>query len=145
VSQHLRLKTRVLTAIVVLANVFGNFLMSWGLKHRASALGASVLEYLSVLFNPWVAAGVALLIVWLLARMTLLSWADLSYVLPVTSIGYVLTAVMGRVFLGEHVSAGRWAGTLLIMAGTALVGSTSVRTRPQKASEERPAELLEVR
>jgi uncharacterized membrane protein len=145
VSQHLRLKTRVLTAIVVLANVFGNFLMSWGLKHRASALGASLLEYLGVLFNPWVAAGVALLIVWLLARMTLLSWADLSYVLPVTSIGYVLNAVMGRVFLDEHISPGRWAGTLLIMAGTALVGSTAVRTSPAHVAQERSGELQETR
>lgn len=144
-SQHLRLKTRILTVIVVLSNVFGNFLMSWGLKHRATALGASVLEYLGVLLNPWVAAGVALLILWLLARMTLLSWADLSYVLPVTSIGYVLTAVLGRVLLDEHVSAGRWAGTLFIMAGTALVGSTSVRTRPHKAPRERASELQEVR
>ena len=31
--------------------------------------------------------------------MALLSWADLSYVLPVTAIGYVLVALVGRVFL----------------------------------------------
>ena len=87
-----------------------------------------VIEYLRVLFNPWVAAGVGLLIVWLLSRMALLSLADLSFVLPVTSIGYVLTAVVGWAVLGEHISAGRWAGTLLIMGGTALVGSTEART-----------------
>ncbi len=28
--------------------------------------------------------------------MALLSWADLSYVLPVTSIGYVLVALVGQ-------------------------------------------------
>ncbi len=146
-SAHLRLKTRVLTLLVVLSNVFGNFLMSWGLKHRADALGPSVVEYIKVLFNPWVAAGVALLILWLLSRMTLLSWADLSYVLPVTSIGYVLTAVIGWLMLGEHISAGRWGGTLLIMAGTALVGSTAVRTtKPAaKPQPEEAAELEEVR
>ena len=143
-SQHLRLKTHILTAIVVLANVIGNFLMSWGLKHRPGALGASLTEYVGVLFNPWVGAGVILLILWLLARMTLLSWADLSYVLPVTSIGYVLAAVMGRVFLNEHVSVGRWAGTLLIMAGTALVGSTAVHTRPVEENQEPEPELQEV-
>lgn len=145
-TTHLRLKTRILTVVVILANVFGNSLMGWGLKHRPGALGASLMEYLAVLLNPWVAAGVLLLILWLLARMALLSWADLSYVLPVTSIGYVLNAVMGRVFLGENISASRWAGTLLIVVGTALVGSTAVRTtsRP-RLREQELAELQEVR
>jgi len=132
VTRHLRFKTRVLTLVVVLANVLGNFLMSWGLKHRGAALGASVLEYLTVLLNPWVAAGACVLIVWLLSRMALLSWADLSFVLPVTSIGYVLTAIVGWTLLGEHIGPGRWAGTLLIMGGTALVGSTEVRTTERK-------------
>jgi uncharacterized membrane protein len=132
------LKTRVLTAIVILANVLGNFSMSWGLKRRTAPLGASPLDYFSALLEPWVLAGIALLVLWLLARMALLSWADLSYVLPVTAIGYVLTAVMGKVFLAEHVSATRWLGTLLIFAGVALVGATSVRTtaEPERAHDE---------
>jgi uncharacterized membrane protein len=125
---HLHLKTRVLTTVVILANVLGNFLMSWGLHRHGHVLGGSVAGYLKAFVNPWVSCGVCLLIVWLLSRMALLSWADLSYVLPVTSAGYVLNAVMGRVFLGEHITPARWAGTLLIMAGTALVGSTSIRT-----------------
>lgn len=66
--------------------------------------------------------GICLLIAWLISRMFLLSWADLSYVLPVTAFGYVLTALLSRMFLGEQVTAARWAGTLLIMAGVILVG-----------------------
>jgi drug/metabolite transporter (DMT)-like permease len=77
--------------------------------------------------------GVSLLILWMLARMTLLSWADLTYVLPVTALGYVLTALMGRVFLGEHVSLGRWAGIALIVAGVVLVGNTPIRTTADRA------------
>ena len=134
-TSDLRLKTRLFTAIVVLANVFGNLLMTVGVKRHGGALGSSVLEYLQVMFNPYVATGICLLIVWMLARMALLSWADLSYVLPVTSIGYVLTAVVGRIFLGEQVTPQRWLGTVLIMAGTALVGSTAVRTHDSAASE----------
>ena len=76
-----------------------------------------------MLFDPWVAAGVILLIVWLVSQMLLLSWADLSYVLPVTSAGYVLTAISGRLFLNEHISMARWAGVTLIMAGVVLVGA----------------------
>ena len=125
---RIQLKTRVLTAVVILANVLGNFFMSWGLKLRRVVLGSSATEYLEALLNPYVALGVSLLILWMLSRMTLLSWADLSYVLPVTSVGYVLSAAMGAMFLAEHVSAARWLGTLLIVAGTALVGSTAIRT-----------------
>ena len=40
--------------------------------------------------SRFVAGGIGLLILWLLTRMALISWADLSFVLPVTSIGYVL-------------------------------------------------------
>jgi uncharacterized membrane protein len=125
-SARLRLKTRILTSVVVGANVLGNVSLSLGLKNRILAFSpAAVLE---VLWNPWVTLGVALLIIWLLSRMALLSWADLSYVLPVTSIGYVLTVIFGKVFLSEDVSAWRWLGVLLITAGVALVGATPLRT-----------------
>jgi uncharacterized membrane protein len=136
VSERLRLKTRVFIVIVVLANVFGNFFMSWGVKRRGSLLGLSILEYIRVILDPWVAFGISLLIVWMLSRMALLSWADLSYVVPVTAIGYVLTAVLGRVFLGEQIGGARWAGTLFIVAGIALVGSTSIRTTAPEAPRE---------
>lgn len=135
-SEHLRLKTRVFVVIVVLANVLGNFFMSWGVKRRGSLVGLSLLEYVRVILDPWVAFGISLLIIWMLSRMALLSWADLSYVVPVTAIGYVLTAVLGHVFLGERISAARWAGTLFIVAGIALVGTTSIRTTAPEAPRE---------
>jgi uncharacterized membrane protein len=121
-------KTRLFTFIVVASNALGNLCLTHGMKGFAGQLSFSPAGYISAIFSPWVAAGIALLIVWLLTRMALLGWADLSYVLPVTSIGYVVSAVMGRYFLYEQVSLRRWAGTLLIVAGTAIVGRTGVRT-----------------
>jgi uncharacterized membrane protein len=141
VNQRLHLKTRVVALIVILSNVLGNFAMSWGLKRHGATLGDSAAGYLRVMIDPWVALGIALLIVWLLSRMALLSWADLSYVVPLTSIGYALNAAMGRVFLGEQISASRWAGTLLIMAGTTIVGSSSIRTT-EPAAEEKAEECI---
>jgi uncharacterized membrane protein len=76
-----------------------------------------------------------LLILWLLSRMTLLGWADLSYVLPVTAIGYVLTAVSGKYFLGEEISYQGWAGTGLIVAGIVLVGMTQPNTTGSEQSQ----------
>jgi uncharacterized membrane protein len=124
----LQLKTRIFTAIVVLTNVLGNSFLSRGMQSVGELLSLSPLPYIRALFNPWVAVGVSLLIVWLLSHMALLSWADLSYVLPVTSIAYVLVALVGRFLLHEHVSPARWVGVTLIMAGVTLVGHTDPRT-----------------
>ena len=125
----LQLKTRIFTAIVVLTNVLGNSFLSRGMQSVGELLSFSPLPYIRALFNPWVAVGVSLLIVWLLSHMALLSWADLSYVLPMTSIAYVLVALVGRFLLHEQVSPARWVGVTLIMAGVTLVGHTAPRTQ----------------
>lgn len=126
-SNRLVRKTRLFSAIVVATNVLGNFALSWGMKHGA-ALDGSPLSFVLVVFNPWVLVGITLLAGWVLSRMALLSWADLSYVIPVTSVGFVLNAVMGAVFLGEAISPLRWLGTLCIVGGTVLVGLTAPKT-----------------
>jgi uncharacterized membrane protein len=98
------------------------------MKHQAAKLADSPLAYIQTIFSPWVLLGTTLLILWLLARMTLLSWADLSYVLPVTSIGYVFTAFLGKYFFGEQITWQRWLGTAAIMIGMILVGLTTPNT-----------------
>ncbi len=137
-----RIKTRIFTVIVILTNVFGNFLLGLGLRQVGSLVGRSPLAYIFALFNPLVAVGVGLLIAWMLSHMALLSWADLSYVLPITSIGYALTAFMGWIFLHELVSPTRWAGVALIVLGVIMVGHTAPRSpKPDAVAE--PETVLE--
>ena len=126
--QRLRWKTRGFAIIVILSNALGNFALAYGMKGRVTE---SIPDYLRAIFTPWVILGISLLIFWLLSRMALLSWADLSYVLPVTSLGYVANAVMGRFFLNEIVTPSRWAGTLLIVAGTMMVGIGSPHSKSE--------------
>ncbi len=99
------------------------------MRHINTEVGLNPVDYIRAMLNPFVALGIVLLIAWLLTRMALLSWADLSFVVPITSAGYVLSAVLGVWFLAEVVSPIHWMGTLLIFAGTALVGSTKPDTR----------------
>lgn len=120
-----RFRTFLLVAAVVLFNAFGDLSLTWGLRHIPQTLAANPLHYIEAMLNPFVAAGITMLILWLLTRMALMSWADLSFVLPVTSVGYVVVALLGRFFLHEHVSPGRWVGILLILGGAILVGSSS--------------------
>lgn len=122
----LPLPTKLLTLVVILSNVLGNFALSWGLK--TAALGSTPLAFVRGIFSPWVLAGIGLLILWMITRMALLSWADLSYVLPVTSLGYILSAVLGRIAYDEQISWPRWAGMLLIVSGMSLVGLTKPKT-----------------
>jgi len=124
-DERLRWKTRLFLTLVIVSQPLGNLSLTVGMKHRALE---SPIDYLAAIFSPYVAMGIALLIVWLLSRMALLSWADLSYVLPLTAVGYIITAAIGRWVLNEQISTARWSGTLLIVAGTALVGMTDERT-----------------
>ena len=128
-TARLRVKTWICVVVVVLSNAFGDFFMKRGLPESARL--ATPLDYVTMLFQPWVALGVGLLILWQLSRMALLSWADLSYVLPVTSVGYVVVALIGKFLLNEAITPRRWAGIVLIMAGVALVsvGSPSTASR----------------
>jgi len=124
-AARLRLKTHFFTVLVVASGVSGNLFLSWGMRQFGRLISLSPLAYVRAVFNPWVVMGISLLLVWLFAQMALLSWADLSYVLPVTSIGYVLSAVAGKLFMHEKTSGWRWAGIALIVAGVLLVARTA--------------------
>jgi uncharacterized membrane protein len=122
------LKTWSVLLIFLALKAAGNSWMAWGMKQVPEKMSMDPSLYLRAMLNPFVAMGVMALILALLTRMALLSLADLSYVLPVTAIGYVIAVFLGKVFLHETVSHQRWMGTLLIFAGALLVGSTSRKT-----------------
>ena len=124
-DSRLRWKTCFFLILVILTQPIGNLALTLGMKNR---ILASPLDYVLAIFSPYVALGIVFLIVWLLSRMALLSWADMSYVLPITAIGYIANALLGRFVLQEQISATRWMGTLLIAAGTLLVSLTPART-----------------
>ncbi len=126
-------RTYAVVALFIALKAVGNLALAWGMKHSSEAPSASPLHYLRAMLDPAVALGVALLILSVLTRMALLSMADLSFVLPVTAIGYVLAAFLGKTFLHEAVTAQRWTGTVLIVIGAALVGSTSESTTGERA------------
>jgi uncharacterized membrane protein len=122
-------KTRLFAVIVILSNTLGNFFIAQGMRRISSPVNSAP-AMLKAIFTPYVAAGILLLILWLLSRMAFFSFADLSYILPVTSLGYVLNALMGHFFLGETITLQRWAGTFLIVAGTVLVGAGASHPGP---------------
>jgi uncharacterized membrane protein len=98
------------------------------MRHFPEALSTNPAQYVRAIIDPLVGIGIVMQILWLLMRMALLSVADLSFVLPVTAVGYVISTLLAHVFLGEQVSPERWLGTCVIFLGTALVSGTTHRT-----------------
>ena len=117
-----------LLALVLILRPLGNVCLAWGMKHFPSVLSFNPIPYFRALMNPFVALGIAALLLGLLTRMALLSLADLSFVLPLTATGYIFSTLLGKFFLSEQVTSSRWLGTALIFLGTALVGSTGEKT-----------------
>ena len=125
-------KTRILLAIVIVSNSIGNVVLSYGMRavgDISSYSPASLLSSAIAAFaNPWVLLGTSLLVLFFAAHTLLLTWADLSYVLLVTSCGYALVAALGAIVLDESISPLRWCGIALVSGGVALVSSTPVST-----------------
>src|SRR5437667_8786180 len=99
-------------------------------------LGSISLNHLQgvifAILNPWVAAGIILLLAFFASYMSALSWADLTYVLPASSLGYVLVALAGRFAFHESISPTRWMGIALITAGVGFVAAGPSLTPSRK-------------
>ena len=128
-------RTYFLLLLFLALRAFGNLLLAWGTKRLPETLAADPLVYLRSMLDPAVALGVVMLILALLTRLALLSVADLSFILPMTAIGYVLAALAGRIFLHEAVSLQRWLAVVLIFGGAALVSSTPQSTTGREGAK----------
>ena len=124
----------VLAAVTLTASV-GDTMLSRGMAQ----IGAVDMHHLGLLwhalFNVYIIAGIVLLIGFFSSYMTALSWADLTFVMPATAFGYVVVALLSRVWLHERLSGYRWAGILLIVCAVGFVASGPSKT-------EVPDELL---
>jgi drug/metabolite transporter (DMT)-like permease len=113
-------KYLVLAGVTVFAAA-GDSMLSHGMKQTGSISIHHLQGVIFAVLNPWVAVGILLLLAFFATYMTALSWADLTYVLPATSLGYVLLALVARFVLHEHVSPLRWLGIVLITGGVGFI------------------------
>ncbi|MGA2096117.1 MAG: EamA family transporter [Candidatus Acidiferrum sp.] len=130
-ESRLRLKTLVMVSAMVICANAGDLM----LKRAMLQIGAVELTVPGIAHafrmtvtsgTLWV--GIFFLIGFMLSYMTVLSWADYSYVMPAGAFGYALLTLLAVVFLHEAVSPRRWVGVVLICAGVLLVGQTKPRT-----------------
>jgi drug/metabolite transporter (DMT)-like permease len=115
------LRRYLILAIVTLTASLGDTFLARGMKTLPPVSLAHPAELIHAIFSPWVVAGIVLLIGFFASYLTALSFADLTYVLPATSLGYVLMTILAHWWLHETVSSWRWLGVLCITAGVGFV------------------------
>lgn len=77
-----------------------------------------------VVHTPKIPLAVLMMLACFVNWLVVLSWADLSLVLPMAAMSYVLNAILAKPMLGETVSPRRWAGTIIVFLGVVLVTLT---------------------
>ena len=126
-------KYLVLAGITIFSTL-GDSLLARGMKTLGGASLHNIPGLLLAILNPYVGMGILLLLAFFASYMSALSWADLTYVLPATSLGYVLLALVARFVLHEHVSPLRWLGIVLITGGVGFVaGGPEITTHHHNA------------
>jgi drug/metabolite transporter (DMT)-like permease len=127
-----RLKTLVFLALMLLFGPLGDVLLSRAMKHIGAVSSFRPVPLADTFFrvftSPAIWLGIASLLVFFVSYLLVLSWADYSYVQPVSALGYGAVALLGYFFLGEMVTGLRWVGVLLICVGVFLVGQTPHNT-----------------
>lgn len=130
-EHRLRVKTLVMVFLMVVCANIGDLL----LKRGMSQIGAVPVTFagmqhafLLTVANATIWSGILFLIGFMVTYMTVMSWADYSYVMPAGAFGYALLTLLAVLILHESVSPRRWAGVFLICVGVLLVGQTKPST-----------------
>lgn len=129
-------KYLVLAGITVFSTA-GDSLLARGMKDVGAISLHNPSGLLFAILNPWVALGILFLLTFFTCYMSALSWADLTYVLPATSLAYVLVALVGHFRLHEIISPTRWLGIALIAAGVGFVAAGPSLT-PRHSHDKHP-------
>jgi drug/metabolite transporter (DMT)-like permease len=124
---HGRILGLMLIAVAALA--VGEVMLSKGARQAGREGEGWIAQAIALASNAWVLTGCFLLIVHVGLYMLALREADLSFVLPLTAASYPLATLLAQFVLHEHVGVLRWAGTLMITIGVAIIalGDASIK------------------
>lgn len=115
----------VLVAICIVFGAVGQILMKNGMSQVGEIGGLGKLVSPATIFriftNVFVVGGLALYAIAAFLWLGALSRLNVSFMYPLLSLGYVLAAVLGVMFLKENVTALRWGGIVLVVAGSFLI------------------------
>lgn len=115
----------LLVGLIVISTTVGDLLQSLEMK-RHGEIDALTPRGIAAQLNaiarrPLLLWAIGCMAVSFFAFMLLLSIADLSFAVPATAASYVVETLLAKLILKEHVDSFRWAGTVLVAAGVAIL------------------------
>jgi len=123
------LKIWLALLVLVLADSSASILMTRGMKQVGAVTSLNPRELWKVLnkvvSNPLLGWGIASMTVSFLTFLALLSWADLSFVIPATALTEPVNMLGTKYVLREKVTKVRWISTVLICLGLVLISRPS--------------------
>lgn len=134
-------KILIILLIALVFEAVGVVFLSSGLKQIGEPAKISLAEIGRLIkrgaTNRNILLGVFFEAIFFGALLYLLSQRDVSLIWPLTSMGFVITAIAAKFFLNEQVSGLRWTGVCLIVVGATLISLSekkkNIETPPSSA------------
>ncbi|BAU14144.1 hypothetical protein LEP3755_46890 [Leptolyngbya sp. NIES-3755] len=118
-------RTWITLLILILTDSIGNVYLTAGMKQLGDfqplPLRTLPRRLLRVLSNFQILCGIFSLTIAFFLFISLLSWANLSFVYPSTALTYLFSLIGARYVLQERITPARLFGTLLVCIGAAFV------------------------
>lgn len=117
--------TFILFFLIIVAGTGGEMCLSKAMRtvgevheFNPKAIAQFVLRGLG---QPWMWIGITMMTMAFISLLTLLSFRDVSFVVPMSALSYLAGSVGAMLFLKEHVTRNRWLGILVICVGVTIV------------------------
>ena len=102
----------------------GHILLRLGMRQVGEAGGGLASSVAQAATSRSVLAGTAVQAIYYVLYLAIISRTPVAIALPATALMYPVTAALAWVVLGEALTVGQWAGTLLVMVGVGLIART---------------------
>src|SRR6516225_12337430 len=119
------MRTFILFFLIIMSGTGGELCVSRAMRgmgevhdFRPKSILAFVLRGLA---HPWMWVGVAMMAVGFFSLLAILSFRDVSFVVPVSALSYAAGAYGAQAFLGERITRHRWLGIGIVTLGVTLV------------------------
>jgi drug/metabolite transporter (DMT)-like permease len=119
------MRTFILLFLIIVSGTGGELCVSRAMRgmgemhdFRPQSIFKFVLRGLA---QPWMWVGVAMMSLGFFSLLAILSFRDVSFVVPVSALSYAAGAFGAKAFLGERISRNRWLGIAVVCVGVTIV------------------------
>jgi len=119
------MRTVILFFLIIASGTGGELCVSRAMRSMGEVHDFSPHSILNFVLRglrlPWMWVGVAMMSVGFFSLLAILSFRDVSFVVPVSALSYAAGAFGARAFLGERISRNRWLGIAVVCVGGTVV------------------------